>query len=408
MIPLGFFQVLVVTVNLILIQLKTGESLAVPLISEPLQIHGALAEKHALIHSDRRERREVTCQEGYHPHPNGTHCCIKCHIGTYVAEHCAGPDKATKCAKCPFGTYMPQHNYLQRCFGCQKCRSSFQQITQSSCTHQQNTVCGCGSNQYKTTSTSEFLCMNCSDCYNGKIRQHCKCNNDTICECHVGFFLQAHQNKCFPCSSCNKEDCKELCDALRQAISPSNSTELVFALSCLSVIFGVGFVSLLMCKAIKKYFPERQYFSSSNQQPKKQVASKMADKAKDSLLDIKEDKIWSTVLPLGQGQGQELPDCIKSARETLISDCPAVLYTVVDRVPISRWKEFVRYLGLSENTIERIFMEQRHLRDAQYEMLREWRLLVNHDATVERISQVLSQMELSGCFEVIQEALAKQ
>ncbi|XP_007424237.3 tumor necrosis factor receptor superfamily member 1A-like, partial [Python bivittatus] len=342
------------------------------------------------------------------------HLVVSFHFpGTYVEEHCSGPDKATKCSKCPEGAFMSQQNYLQKCFGCQRCRSSFQQITQSNCTHRQNTVCGCGDNQYKTTRNPEFLCKNCSDCQNGKIRQRCTTYSDTICECHFGFFLQADQNKCVPCSRCNKEDCKELCEAVKPIISPPNSTELVFVLSFLIAILGFGFVLLLACVFIKKYFPERQYFSSctsTSQQPKKQLASKTADKAKNSLLDIKEDKVWGTaqVLPLGQGQGQELPDCIKSARETPISDCPVVLYTVVDRVPMSRWKEFVRYLGLSENTIERIFMEQRHVRDAQYEMLKEWRLLANRDATVQRISQVLSQMELSGCSEVIQEALAKQ
>lgn len=87
---------------------------------------------------------------------------------------------------------------------------------------------------------------------------------------------------------------------------------------------------------------------------------------------------------------------------------PVVLYAVMDAVPVLRWKEFVRNLGLSENTIERIFFDHRPVRDAQYETLKEWRLLANHDATMECISQVLSRMDLSGCIEDIQEALVKQ
>lgn len=81
---------------------------------------------------------------------------------------------------------------------------------------------------------------------------------------------------------------------------------------------------------------------------------------------------------------------------------------MVEHVLPSRWKEFVRRLGLSDYEIERIEMEQRRLRDAQYEMLRQWRLQMAQGATVERISSVLNQMELSGCSEAIQEALSRQ
>uniref|UniRef100_T1E4A6 Tumor necrosis factor receptor superfamily, member 1A n=1 Tax=Crotalus horridus TaxID=35024 RepID=T1E4A6_CROHD len=411
MIPLGFFQVLVIQVNLILIQLRIGESLAIPLLSEPIQIRGVLAEKHAFVHLSGRERREIECQVGHYLHPNETHCCIKCHKGTYLSEHCSGSDKAPKCSVCPENAFMPTENNSPKCFACQSCRTSFQQIIKFSCTKWENTVCGCDSNQYKTTGDSEFLCKNCSDCHNGKIRQDCTSDSDTICECHRGFFLQEDQNKCLPCSSCNKEDCQEQCETGMETKRPSNSTELVSVLSFLTIMFAIGFVALTF-RTCKKYFPERRFFSSctSGEQLKKQLASKTADKAKNSLLDIKEETILGTmqVLPLGNSQGQELPDCIKSARETRISDSPVVLYAVMDAVPVLRWKEFVRNLGLSENTIERIFFDHRPVRDAQYETLKEWRLLANHDATMERISQVLSKMDLSGCIEDIQEALAKQ
>lgn len=87
---------------------------------------------------------------------------------------------------------------------------------------------------------------------------------------------------------------------------------------------------------------------------------------------------------------------------------PSILYTVADHVPPSRWKEFVRRLGLSDHDLERIEMEHRCFRDAQYEMLRQWKLQMSHAATVEHICCVLNQMELSGCSEAIQEALLNQ
>ncbi|KAG8130156.1 putative Tumor necrosis factor receptor superfamily member 1A protein, partial [Naja naja] len=173
MIPLGFFQVLVIPVNLILIQWRIGESLAISLISESMRIHGVLAEKHTFVHSSGRGRREIQCQVGHYLHPNGTHCCIKCHKGTYLSEHCSGSDKAPNCSVCREGEYMPSQNSSPKCFACQPCRTStgFQQITKSKCTKWENTVCGCYSNQYKTTRNAEFVCKNCSDCHNGKIRQ---------------------------------------------------------------------------------------------------------------------------------------------------------------------------------------------------------------------------------------------
>uniref|UniRef100_A0A8C6XFS6 Uncharacterized protein n=1 Tax=Naja naja TaxID=35670 RepID=A0A8C6XFS6_NAJNA len=44
-----------------------------------MRIHGVLAEKHTFVHSSGRGRREIQCQVGHYLHPNGTHCCIKCH-----------------------------------------------------------------------------------------------------------------------------------------------------------------------------------------------------------------------------------------------------------------------------------------------------------------------------------------
>lgn len=48
--------------------------------------------------------------------------------------------------------------------------SELQQIVETPCTPQQDTVCGCQKNQYQTDSESEFFqCRNCSLCANGFI-----------------------------------------------------------------------------------------------------------------------------------------------------------------------------------------------------------------------------------------------
>ena len=86
---------------------------------------------------------------------------------------------------------------------------------------------------------------------------------------------------------------------------------------------------------------------------------------------------------------------------------PATLYAVVDGVPPSRWKEFVRRLGLSEHEIERLELQNgRCLREAHYSMLAAWRRRTpRREATLELLGRVLREMELLGCLEDIEEAL---
>lgn len=86
---------------------------------------------------------------------------------------------------------------------------------------------------------------------------------------------------------------------------------------------------------------------------------------------------------------------------------PATLYAVVDGVPPSRWKEFVRRLGLSEHEIERLELQNgRCLREAHYSMLAAWRRRTpRREATLELLGCVLRDMDLLGCLEDIEEAL---
>lgn len=45
-------------------------------------------------------------------------------VGTHVAQHCSGKEKATNCTVCLAGAFMPSDNYREQCFGCGNCRSS--------------------------------------------------------------------------------------------------------------------------------------------------------------------------------------------------------------------------------------------------------------------------------------------
>ncbi|XP_060619375.2 tumor necrosis factor receptor superfamily member 1A-like [Anolis sagrei] len=405
MAPLGLFPVVMSLIKVILVQMNTGESLGAVLM--PGAKHGVDTHKQESPHSSGREERGLKCERGYFNHTNGTHCCLQCHKGTYVAEECLGPGMAPNCLECPRGTYMPENNYNPQCLGCARCRTSFKQIEISSCHPERDTICGCANNQYQTSDGSEFFCRNCSACENGKIRQHCTKFSDTICECHAHFFRRTGENNCSPCSSCNDEECEKLCGTMLGSVkSPLNSTEIIVALSSLLVLFAFGCLVMLLAKKTDWQSCSKKMKStfSLDQPITGEPTTKNNNKTNCSLL-CREDEEQQ----LSQASPAVLlSDCVRPARETLIPDYPNVLYTIADHVPMSRWREFMRYLGLDDNTMERISIEQRHVREAQYEMLRQWKQQAGHGASVEHISNVLNQMNLSGCSEAIQEALTKQ
>lgn len=86
---------------------------------------------------------------------------------------------------------------------------------------------------------------------------------------------------------------------------------------------------------------------------------------------------------------------------------PTMLYAVVDGVPPARWKEFMRLMGLNNHEIERLELQNgRCLREAQYSMMEAWRRCTPRRlATLDVVSSVLSEMNLLGCLENIQEVL---
>ncbi|XP_074856896.1 tumor necrosis factor receptor superfamily member 1A isoform X2 [Carettochelys insculpta] len=405
---------LVATLVLTLVWVWAEECLGGAPNQDTLQVNGI---------SFGRRKREPECQQGEYLHPNNTHCCMRCHAGTYLAEHCQLGSLAPRCLPCPAGTYTAVNNFADKCRSCRRCRSEFQQVTLENCTESKNTVCGCLANQYQTSESDFFQCRNCSLCHNGGVRHACTKNRDTVCECYHGFFHQ--KNTCKPCSSCSKEECK-FCGPLPGPTTSSSVKEdhwekqgQVLLLISLVVVLTMSLGVLLVVKLIKlcrQKGPTPIFYSCvSTQQPKSkpvpEVSKAGMNEKKAAIHGPQSPQIeamWAVNAVPSSLVAQELPDCVRPAGKTQLPDNPAVLYTVADHVLPSRWKEFVRRLGLSDYEIERIELEQRRLRDAQYEMLRQWRLQMGRGATVERISFVLNQMELSGCSEAIQEALSRQ
>lgn len=76
------------------------------------------------------------------------------------------------------------------------------------------------------------------------------------------------------------------------------------------------------------------------------------------------------------------------------------LYAIINVVPVRRWKEFVRSLGLRDSEIEAVELEHRQLREQQYEMLKCWQQ--KQGATMDVIFAALEDMELGGCAQELQ------
>ncbi|NWI11904.1 TNR25 factor, partial [Crypturellus soui] len=75
------------------------------------------------------------------------------------------------------------------------------------------------------------------------------------------------------------------------------------------------------------------------------------------------------------------------------------LYAVIDAVPLRRWKEFMRVLGLRDTDIEVVELEFAHVRDQQYEMLKRWGQ--QSSASLGRVFAALERMELEGCAQAL-------
>ncbi|KAM4683681.1 tumor necrosis factor receptor superfamily member 1A isoform 1-T1 [Amazona ochrocephala] len=403
------------TVILTFACMLTKESVEISPVPYTLQIHQVALDGRDPS-SSLRENRQMQCQLGQYLHPRETHCCMRCHAGTYKAKDCDRPDQAPVCLPCANGTFTAVDNTMSKCFQCTRCRTEFQQIVETPCTPKQDTVCGCRKNQYQVGLADLFLCRNCSSCVNGIIAS-CTKNKDAICRCKPGFFLTL-SNVCKPCNSCIGEECLQCHSPVTASPTPTGLNGSL-VLGIIVAIFGVIFI-LYIVKKVVKLIQKRRLTSSSYscvplpQTTKEPVPEVEVKKGEISILlpeSRKETELLVNAtpppVPLPQSS-HEFPDCVRPARKRQLPDSPSILYTVVDHVPPSRWKEFVRRLGLSDHDLERIEMEHRCFRDAQYEMLRQWKLQMSHAATVEHISYVLNQMELSGCSEAIQEALLNQ
>ncbi|XP_028910314.1 tumor necrosis factor receptor superfamily member 1A isoform X1 [Ornithorhynchus anatinus] len=373
----------------------------------------------------------LKCPKGKYPSGNNTFCCTKCHKGTYLVAKCPEPGRESNCQVCAQGTYTAIENFSNNCLSCQRCRKELGQVEKLPCTPDRNTECGCQENQYRLGRDHTFRCRNCSLCLNGSILHQCVENRDAVCLCNPGFFLK--ENKCYPCHHCEDDpDCKKFCpnsSSPIQGLEPDNSAVLmplvIFLSLCCFFLVLVGLAwhfqplkSKLTYLAVKRMPPtprEPTGVQIVSTPPSLSPASAPALVPSDWPPERVGRPPWSieevpphppaSAATLTPALVQALPNCLNVLRP----DNPAVLYAVVDGVPPSRWKEFMRRLGLTEYEIERLELQNgRCLREAHYSMLTTWRQRApRNEATLELLGRTLTEMDLRGCLEDIQETLAR-
>ncbi|XP_027694571.1 tumor necrosis factor receptor superfamily member 1A isoform X2 [Vombatus ursinus] len=410
-------------------------------------------------HKRHQEKRDIECPQGKYKHPkNESICCLKCHKGTYLEADCGGPDLAPNCKTCEKGTYTEIENYFSRCHSCSVCRKEMGQILKKTCTVSRNTVCGCGENQFQQRQGDKdnglFRCVNCNPCLNGTIRHPCQEKQDAVCICNKDFFWHGH--KCISCDECVPEkNCMSVCTPSFVKSQPSGPVlmPLVIFLGfcCFSLIFIVSFchyprwrskLYVIVCgrqsPPVKEEenkralvppptldftpVPSQTLTSSPAPAPAPAPAPISVSTAAPPLPSTFSSSNWSTVynvqpiVTLAPPQQRAEPtihcaqmpsDCVVYDVTALRLDRPAKLYAVVDEVPPTRWREFIRRLGLNENDIELCEMQNpRCLREAHYSMLAAWQKGVpRHQATLEVLAQVLTDMDLHGCLQNITETL---
>ncbi|XP_059880132.1 tumor necrosis factor receptor superfamily member 1A isoform X1 [Delphinus delphis] len=432
--------------------LPTVPGLLLPLVLRALLVDVYPAGIHGLVpHPGDREKRESSCPQGKYSHPqNNSICCTKCHKGTYLYNDCPGPGLDTDCRVCARGTFTASENHLRQCLSCSKCRKEMFQVEIAPCAVDKDTVCGCRKNQYrKYWSETLFQCLNCSLCPNGTVHHSCKERQDTVCHCHVGFFLR--DAECVSCAHCKNTECEKLCPAL--PVTSNNSQDPgTTVLLPLVIVFGLclaSFLLIVLACRYQRWKPKLYSIVCGQSAPVKEGEPEPLAPA-PSFSPIPSfspassptftpcDPPWSNfrvtslpreMAPPHQGAGPILPappastpvptpvqkweasahgaPGAPSAPAPLADADPATLYAVVDGVPPLRWKEFVRRLGLSDHEIERLELQNlRCLREAQYSMLAAWRRRTpRREATLELLGRVLRDMDLLGCLEDIEEAL---
>ncbi|CAM4698300.1 unnamed protein product [Leuciscus chuanchicus] len=296
-------------------------------------------------------------------------CCDKCHPGFKLKAECPEPDKRSECVKCENGTFLEKSNYNKNCFRCQNCNKPHSKEI-SPCKHDTDRICVCEGGYYKTKLDDyEWECSPCKECGHGQFKTgECNAEQNTNCTCKENHYLADDNKSCKPCTECGK-GCKHLCITSTpipvksiHPTSPSGTLPpiLVPVCACITVVaLGV----FMLYEGIRLQRKRNRALSTQS--------SSAAPEDQTFIITVPQDKINESVpfinQPCNPEQHRKLPDCVP--REIKAHE---FFYFVLDEVPIGRFKELARRLGVSEQNIDRAEQDHRNCKDAHYQMLKVW------------------------------------
>lgn len=342
-------------------------------------------------------------------------CCDRCHPGYKLKDKCLGQGQRSVCEKCGNGTYSDKSNFYDKCFSCKKCDKD-NMVTMSNCTITKNSECKCKDGYYmKMLDDTTQECKKCKTCGDGQLTAgNCTGENYNHCICKDKHY-KVKNNLCEPCDEC-RDECKHLCDTPRpptgtpvHATTPSNNVSQIVVPICaciIAVLVGV----FMLYEAIRLWRKRKR--ASSNQSSSRDDKAKPEDEPMmvevSSVTEI-EDVSSSNQLYEAE-LCRKLPDCVP--REIKI---PEFFYFVLDEIPVGRFKELVRRLGVSEPDIERAENDHRACKDAQYQMLKVWsdrcggggnNILSCH--LIQMFIDTLRDMYLSSCADSVETKFLSQ
>uniref|UniRef100_A0A8C2JMQ5 Tumor necrosis factor receptor superfamily, member 1a n=1 Tax=Cyprinus carpio TaxID=7962 RepID=A0A8C2JMQ5_CYPCA len=296
-------------------------------------------------------------------------CCDKCHPGYKLKAECPERKTRSECEKCEPGTFLDRLNYNDNCFRCKECNKPHSYET-SPCTSTSNRVCECEPGYYyKKLDHSSYECKECKKCGSGQ-HETVKCNGEqnTKCECNKNHYPVKGKNTCEPCDKC-QEGCPDFCTSstphnpvksARPTSPPDTLPQILVPVCACITVLALGV--FMLYEGIRLWKKKRQALSSQSSSP--------APEDQTLIIKVEPDTICESVSFTNQPETEQsgkLPDCVP--REIKIHE---FFYFVLDEMPIGRFKELVRRLGVSEQNIDRAEQDHRNCKDAHYQMLKVW------------------------------------
>ncbi|XP_042333845.1 tumor necrosis factor receptor superfamily member 25 isoform X1 [Sceloporus undulatus] len=325
-----------------------------------------------------------------------------CPRGTYLTPlDCYNISAQCKCERCPSGEFQAEPTLETECSRCSHCEPKYGQTTLRNCTALRDAKCGCEPGHYKIPDSipgmNIFTCKPCLRCasLNRKTQQNCSEERDAMCgECQPGF-CPSGAERCQPCPRTMAQKYFSTAGppfrVTRSFIQTSQTPGVeTCGKDCQSAAISCGILLLVLpaCFVLcwKRSRWTRASFpggAGSKVLPEQSCLAAPVNLAGHSL---------TTETEGGFPRGGSLQQGRK-------------LYAVIDAVPVRRWKEFVRGLGLWDREIELVEVEHSQFREQQYEMLKRW--CQKEGASAGTIFAVLEEMHLGGCAQELREQLAQ-